>query len=257
MIYDYSIYYRRFHDDSEAHAKTMADWLWIYLKEELPEDRSCPVLDVGCGFGFALRALRAAGFSDVQGIEVSMHQAEIARRAGFEVAVVSDTIDYLREHRGRFGLVLLLDVLEHIPVPIQIDLVRAIREALRPGGRLIVTVPNANSPLAARWRYNDYTHSSSFTEHSLFFVLSNAGFGEISMDNQKGLGAFPSSCWKRKQRDALRKWLVRFAWLQVFKAELHSTENLNEVCFELNLKATAINNAVTLSHPRGEVQTPS
>ena len=257
MTYDYSIYYKRFHDDSEAHATTMAEWLGIYLKGDLPEDRSCPVLDVGCGFGFALRALRAAGFSDVQGIEVSAHQAEIARRAGFEVSVVPDTIEYLREHRGRFGLVLLLDVLEHIPVPMQIDLVRAIREALRPGGRLIVTVPNANSPLAARWRYNDYTHSSSFTEHSLFFVLSNAGFGEIGMDNQKGLGAFPACCWKREQRDALRKWLVRFAWLQVFKAELHPTEKLDEVCFELNLKATAFNDSAALSHSREEMQPPS
>lgn len=241
MTCDYSIHYQRFHDNSETHAMEMAEWLGIYLKEDLPEDRSSPALDVGCGFGFALRALRVSGFSDVRGIEISEHQAEIARRGGFEVAVVSDTIAHLQKHRGQFGLILLLDVLEHVPVPLQIEHSRAIREALRPGGRLIATVPNANSPLAARWRYIDFTHYSSFTEHSLFFVLSNAGFGKIKMDNSKGIGGFPKRWWQKEQRDALRRWLVRYAWLQVFKAELHPSEKLGDICFELNLKAVAFN----------------
>ena len=249
MTYDYSVYYRRFHDDSEAHAVQMSEWLWSYLKADMPNEVSTPVLDVGCGFGFALRAMRTAGYTNVQGIEVSEQQAVVARKAGFDVPVVEDSRCYLQQHSSRFGVVLLLDVLEHIPVSAQIELVRAIKEALQPGGRLIVTVPNANSPLAARWRYNDHTHSSSFTEHSLFFVLSNAGFGEIKMDNSKGLGGLPRRWWKCEQRNALRKWLVRFAWSQVFKAELHSSEKLNDICFELNLKAIAFNNLAALSCP--------
>ena len=134
-------------------------------------------------------------------------------------------------------------MLEHVPVAAQIELLRTIRGALRPGGRLILTVPNANSPLASRWRYIDFTHHVSFTEHSLSFVLRNASFGAIKMDNSKGLGAFPRRWWERNQRDAVRKWLVRWAWLQVFKAELHPTENFADICFELNLKAVAFNDA--------------
>ena len=244
MSLDYSIHYKRFHDESETHALAMAEWLAIYLNEFLPDDRGSSVLDVGCGFGFALRAMRAAGFVDVRGIEISEHQAEIARKGGFEVSVVTNTIEYLQNFQGCFGLILLLDVLEHVPVPAQIDLLLAIREALRPGGRLILTVPNANSPLAARWRYIDFTHCASFTEHSLFFALRNAGFGKIQMDNSKGIGRFPQRWWQKDQREALRKWIVRAAWHQVFRAELHWSENLDDLCFELNLKAMAINNAV-------------
>ena len=219
----------------------MAAWLGVYLKGNLPEDKSIPALDIGCGFGFALRALRTAGFLNVRGIEVSSHQATIARRGGFEVSVVTDTIDFLKRHSGYFGIVLLLDVLEHIPVSEQLDMMRAIRESLSPGGRVIVTVPNANSPLAARWRYIDFTHTSSFTEHSLYFVLSNAGFSDIQMDNEKGIGAPPKRMWQREQRRAFRKWLVRYLWRQVFEAELHPSESLDDICFELNLKATAFN----------------
>ena len=106
MNADYSIHYKRFHDESEAHAVAMAAWLGVYLKGNLPEDKSIPALDIGCGFGFALRALRTAGFLNVRGIEVSSHQATIARRGGFEVSVVTDTIDFLKRHSGYFGIVL-------------------------------------------------------------------------------------------------------------------------------------------------------
>ena len=51
--------------------------------------------------------------------------------------------------------------------------------ALADGGRLICTVPNANSSLAPRWRYIDWTHTSSFTEHSLDLLLYSAGLREI------------------------------------------------------------------------------
>ena len=241
MSFDYSIHYKRFHDESETHAIAMAEWLGIYLKEYLPDDRDLGVLDVGCGFGFAMRAMRDAGFADVRGIELSEHQATIARSGGFEVQVVADTSEYLEKNPSRFGVILLLDVLEHVPVAAQIGLLRAIRQALRADGRLILTVPNANSPLAARWRYIDFTHCASFTEHSLFFVLSNAGFGTIQMDNSTGIGKFPRRWWQKGCREALRKWIVRYVWSQVFKAELHARENLDEICFELNLKAVAIN----------------
>ena len=44
------------------------------------------------------------------------------------------------------------------------------------------TVPNANSALASRWRYVCWTHCTSFTEHSLDFLLYNSGFREIEID---------------------------------------------------------------------------
>ena len=248
MTCDYSIHYNRFHDGGEADVMRMKRWLCIYLQDDLPLDATTPILDVGCGFGFALHALRELKFSDVRGLEVSKEQAAIAVRAGFHVDVVEDSREYLGRHRGAFGAILLMDVLEHIPPPEQIPFLRVLREALLPGGRVILTVPNANSVLASRWRYIDFTHHASFTEHSLFFVLKNAGFDGIRMDNSKGLGPFPHGWWKRAQRDTLRKWLVRFAWSQVFKAELHTSEKLDDLCFELNLKAIAFNDSPPASH---------
>jgi SAM-dependent methyltransferase len=237
---DYSIHYRRFHDDTEAHAEAMARWLGTILEPDLPSDRLLPIIDVGCGCGFALRALRLLGYTNLIGLETSAEQAARARQAGFEVVVVENSTAWLLDHPGQFGAIVLLDVLEHVPVPDQIDFATALRVALRSDGKVILTVPNANSPLAARWRYIDYTHHCSFTEHSLHFVLKSAGFESIHFDNRKGIGRMPRRLWLKTERVRFRRWLVRWCWLQVFKAEF-STEHFDEISFELNLHAVATN----------------
>src|SRR4029077_2650406 len=100
---DYSIYYRRFHDDSETHAETMARVTGSLLKAHLPADRSAPIIDVGCGYGFALRAMRNFGHTNLLGLETSPEQAQKSRNAGFEVVVTDDTIAWLKAHRGEFA----------------------------------------------------------------------------------------------------------------------------------------------------------
>ena len=237
--YDYSIYYRNWHDDSPEHLKHEAYVKANQIRDHLKLPTESRILDVGCGFGFALGGLRLLGFHNISGVEQSVQQAEVCRRAGFEVDVTDDTIGWLQTRPASYDAILLFDVLEHVPVRIQIDFVRGIHKALKPGGKLILTVPNANSILASRWLYNDYTHHSSFTEHSLAFVLKNAGFQQIWLDNSKGIGRFPRWALRRKRYwNLIRKWLIRWCWLQVFKAE-HAFEPVDNICFELNLTATA------------------
>ena len=236
--YDYSVHYGRFHDDSEEHAEYVAGWTAGLLKPHLPPDKNVRILDVGCGYGFALRALRKLGYTNITGLEASVQQAERCRAAGFEVEVTDDSAAWLRCRPEQFDVLLMMDVLEHVPVEQQIDFARATLCCLRPGGRLYMTVPNANAILSARWRYIDFTHHTSFTEHSLYFVLKNAGFDDINMNSSKGLGRFPRP-WRRSE---VRKWAIRWCWLQVFRAEV-PWERIEDISFELNLTATAIKRA--------------
>jgi 2-polyprenyl-3-methyl-5-hydroxy-6-metoxy-1,4-benzoquinol methylase len=237
--YDYSIYYRNWHDESREHHAAMSRYMAGQIAPHLQLPKSASILDVGCGFGFALGGLRLLGYTNIRGVDQSAEQAAACERAGFDVEHTDDTIDWLSTHRELFDGIVLFDVLEHVPVPLQIDFLRAIHRALKPGGQLLLTVPNANSILAARWRYNDYTHYSSFTEYSLAFVLKNAEFAQVSIDNSKGLGRFPKRALLKGQWPVVRKWIVRWCWLQVFKAEQPANE-VEQVSFELNLTATAI-----------------
>ena len=235
---DYSIHYARFHPDTEEHAAFMAAYLGRVLGPHLPQDQSVRVLDVGCGFGYGLRALQQIGYPNITGLEISSHQAERARRAGFDVALTDDTEAWLRSHASGFGAVLLLDVLEHLPVSKQIGFASAICAALEMGGRVLLTVPNALSPVASERRYVDFTHYCAFSHHSLHFVLRSAGFSRVFIEPSPPLGPIPKRLWKDNRRSALRHWLVRWWWRQVFLSEL-PWENIDSLSFEPNLFCVA------------------
>lgn len=176
---DYSLYYKRWHNDSLEHYEKMVDYYKFNFFHILPENKDIQILDVGAGFGFLIYALNRAGFNNVRGIDISPQMVMIATSKGLNVELVEDSKEYLEKHNGEFDIIFALDVLEHIPVDNQIDFLKSIYNALKDDGKFICTVPNANSSFASRWRYIDWTHHCSFTEHSLEFVLLNSGFKKV------------------------------------------------------------------------------
>jgi SAM-dependent methyltransferase len=236
--YDYTLYYRLWHDDNEIHASKMAGYYRNLLGTYLPRPQGKSLLDIGCGMGFALRAMREHGFARVRGIDTSPQQIAACKRLGEPGELVSDSLSFLSSCEERFDVVLLLDVLEHVPVAQQIDLMRGVCHVLASGGIAILTVPNANSPLAMRWRYGDYTHYSSFTEHSLTFVLRNAGFDRIEIPGSSPQRRPPVRFWRRAYWPAFRRWFVRFLWRQILISEL-GPDSLDSICVELNLFCVA------------------
>lgn len=178
---DYTRYYLKYHQDNPAHRATMHTFYHRLLGPYLPHDPAVAILDVGCGMGFTMETLRQLGYRRVEGIDTDNHQVALAQAAKLPVAHVEDSTDFLRQHPGTRDLILCLDVLEHISKDAQLAFASAIRMALKPGGRAIFSVPNANAALAARWQYNDWTHEMSFTENSIDFLLFNAGFSKISI----------------------------------------------------------------------------
>ncbi len=98
------------------------------------------VLDVGCGRGVILGALAEQGFK-VHGLEISVEAARGADpRAEIRIAENLRDAEY---RTASFDQVIIWHVLEHL-----IDPVRTLREAhriLKPGGRLVVAVPNFSS----------------------------------------------------------------------------------------------------------------
>lgn len=237
---DYKFQYRQWHSGSQVDIEQSVHWSSEWLKDYIDSSAtSHPVLDVGCGFGFGMLALRKLGFSTVAGFEISESQVEKARVHGLEVVHGDSATDYLKQFNGHFGTIVLSDVLEHVPKHQQITLLGAIKQALRPCGRLIISVPNADSPLAMRWMFNDLTHDFCYTKSSLLYVLLNAGFEQIHLDGQVPLGKFPWRMLRYRQWDRVRSWLVRWAWLQCYKAEV-PFEDLSQISFELNLRGYAI-----------------
>jgi len=139
--------------------------LWRDLRSELQCVRGS-LLDIGCG-AQVYRGLIPAQVA-YHGIDTSAAKA----RFGYEVPDTNyfDGDDWGVEEAA-FDTVLCTEVLEHVEDPAAF-LIRTYR-CLRPGGRLVLSVP-----FAARWHYIPYDYWR-YTPSCLHMLLSAAGFEQI------------------------------------------------------------------------------
>jgi SAM-dependent methyltransferase len=137
------------------------------------------VLDVGAGPGRLVEALGAAGY-DAHGIEPSRRSVALADAAGRHVEQrgISDHSD------SGLDAAVMWHVLEHLDdAPAALATVRG---WLRPGGLLLVGVPNAASLQAEiagdNWFHWDVPrHRIHFTAKGLRVLLSRSGFELVAM----------------------------------------------------------------------------
>lgn len=109
------------------------------------------LLEVGCAYGFLLQEARL--HFDVTGIELAGEAAEHCRRSGLRV-LTGQVNDGLLADLGRFDVIVMLDVIEHLPSPR--ETVAALARHLAPGGVLVITTGDfgaISARLAGRhWR---------------------------------------------------------------------------------------------------------
>jgi 2-polyprenyl-3-methyl-5-hydroxy-6-metoxy-1,4-benzoquinol methylase len=135
------------------------------------------LLDIGCGNGTFLKAVRSLGFTP-HGMDASGLAVEIARKES-GCPVRQGEIGSGVWDGYRFDYVTMFHVLEHHPDP-RLTL-RYVGELLRPGGVLVVQVPNVSSIQArvfsARWYGLDVPrHLINYTPEGLALLLEEAGF---------------------------------------------------------------------------------
>ena len=229
---DYTRHYKKWHSDTPEHIQSMKQYSLGLLSPFLPENKEIRILEVGCGMGFAMLALQDLGYANLEGIDVDHGQVQSCVQKGLNVVHLEDSTTYLDSHINEYDLIVVLDVIEHIPHEGQLEFVRAICQALKPNGQIICTVPNANSTLASRWRYIDWTHHLSFTEHSLDFLLYNAGFQTIEVFPTEFFHP-PNIRWL--SRSILRKWFwktILHWWIFRFVRALRRLEMIGELGWE-------------------------
>lgn len=180
-LLDYSRHYLNWHSDDEAHINKMVSFYEQHVVPLVPDSKTIKILDIGCGMGFFLMALKKNGFTEAVGVDSDRAQVLSCEQKNLRVIYSADSIQYLQEHTGTFDLITAFDVIEHVPVETQVRFIRAIFNSLKPGGRLLLSTPNATSFLGTHNRYLDFTHRSLFTTVSLDFILYNGGFKKIEI----------------------------------------------------------------------------
>ncbi len=121
-------------------------WKWEYdqaIESFCAGDR---ILEIGSGGNVFLSKLRSLGFQDATGLELNLNSVRKGQEQG--LTVLPDSIqEHALQRLEYYDVVTSFQVLEHIS-----DVNSFIKSAvatLKPGGRLIVSVPNNNSYLGA------------------------------------------------------------------------------------------------------------
>lgn len=155
---------------------------WQYLQKALPEKGK--ILEFGCSSGFMLYPLQSKGY-ECFGIEPSGVFSKYVRSQGVEIFENTASLD------ADFDLVMHYFVLEHVKEP-ALFLEENLR-LLKPGGTLIVEIPNAADPLYTIYNipaferfYWSIAHHWYFTQKSFKYLLNSiSGISfEIMLDQR-------------------------------------------------------------------------
>lgn len=133
------------------------------------------ILDVGCGIGWLMAALKLKGYKPI-GTEVSSRVVEGLKKKGFQAYLGS--LENLPQDIHRPSLVLLLGVIEHVDNPVQ--LLGCIRKKF-PKAILLVSIPSPkrwdfNLGMRNYWDFPPNHLTPKWTEESLRIALTKVGF---------------------------------------------------------------------------------
>jgi 2-polyprenyl-3-methyl-5-hydroxy-6-metoxy-1,4-benzoquinol methylase len=158
--------------------------LYYRLFRRLPVAPPARVLDVGCGNGSWLLAMRRRGYTCV-GIEPNQEMADRLRH-GYDLDIHTEDLTHGvgTLASGSFDVITFWWTLEHMRDPIA--QLRWARHLLKPGGHVIVALQNFDS--IGRWLFKTRwhhlrlpTHLYQFNPHSLHYALGKAGFSNVKI----------------------------------------------------------------------------
>lgn len=180
--------YNKFHY-SQVNNINNDNLLYKIVKAEIIpylKNKHVKILDVGCGTGDILKTLKSFGYKNLFGIEISKDQYIKAKKINGIDVIHGDAYNFLQKSGKKFDVLIMFDLIEHIEKKKLVSFLKFAHKTLNKNGILIIRTPNAKVPFSASYyRYIDFTHTNSFTDESLSFVLLLSKFKDIKVSNTK------------------------------------------------------------------------
>lgn len=156
----------------------------IKITNQLSKLEDLKILDVGCGYGSALKYLQGFGCRDLFGIEPSIRRVEVARTGGFSIHHgFIETLPFSESRTSGFNdfdFIYSHHAYEHT-----LDLQSAVsnlRSLLKIGGHVCISVPSfVSEHLIQQAHYIPHVHA--FSENSLKTLFEINGFEIISINS--------------------------------------------------------------------------
>ncbi|MDI6804613.1 MAG: class I SAM-dependent methyltransferase [Bacteroidota bacterium] len=178
------IYYPRGSASEKYYRKHIERFQIDKLKKIQAYSQTGKLLDIGCGVGYFIRTALNRGYT-AEGVEFSEVAAAIGREQ-WNLQIVSG--DFLSNQfvPESFDIVTLWQVLEHLRQPREVLL--KVHSLLKPGGLLVIAVPNFASIQAKlfrnRWYHLDVPrHLFHYSPESLVKILDTYNFHVDKIDH--------------------------------------------------------------------------
>jgi SAM-dependent methyltransferase len=143
----------------------------------LPKDAK--IMDLGCGPGYFLNAMRERGYTDLVGVTLSPGDIKICEDNGHKIAKYD--LSFLPQKDGYYDesvdFIFLRHALEHSPYPI-FSLMEYNR-VLKQGSKMYIEVPAPDCERKHEWNVNHY---SILGEQQLAALLVRTGFDIVKFE---------------------------------------------------------------------------
>lgn len=186
---------------------------WVFDTNTVPLPPLPPghLLEIGCASGVFLHSMAGKGWS-VEGIEFSTSAANAAKALGYKVHAGS--LEDAPAPDGKIDLVVGWMVLEHLHDPVECLI--KLHQWVKPGGWLVLSVPNAASWDFALFKHAWYAlqlpnHLYHFSPTTLRKVLKAAGWETQRIFHQRVLsnyfGSLGDVLTDKGYNNAISRWL--------------------------------------------------
>lgn len=240
--------------DGEAivarHEKYRKRYKW-QMSGWLPDYKTGNILEIGCGSGQFLHFLKTEGYESVLGLDLDHRQVQLAQELGFNVTE-SSVLDFLVRSEDGYDMVVMLDLLSHLTKEEIFPILREVFRRLRTGGKLVVSVPNAESPTGPSIVFGDITHETAFTSVSVAELLYCHGFELKEIRDQGPIGIDLKHKIERLSILSFRK----LAGMMYRLVGLHPPRFWSDTIWALAEKPAAREEAVTRTGQPGPLMDP-
>ncbi|MFH1590434.1 MAG: class I SAM-dependent methyltransferase [archaeon] len=186
--------------ESKYHRIEVEYW-WFHAKRDLllslieREGRKKSILEVGCAGGALLTRLRDDGYKHIAGIDISAAAIGVCKRKKLKDVHVMDG-QKTKFSEKTFDTVVASEILEHIEA--DAETLHEWHRIIKPGGRLILTVP----AFGFVWSEHDDTnhHKRRYSRKELRRKLRKAGFKIERLSFWNMLLFFPLAPWRMLTR---------------------------------------------------------
>jgi 2-polyprenyl-3-methyl-5-hydroxy-6-metoxy-1,4-benzoquinol methylase len=145
----------------------------------MPADRQARILVISCGPGYLVKMLRDCGYTSVLGIDSDASKVDVAKRHQLPCEVAR-AFEFLADKRGEYDVVIPEQELNHLTLDETVEFLTLCRQALRPGGRVVVYAMNAANPMVGSENLShNIDHFYLVTEYSLTQILQLGGFERV------------------------------------------------------------------------------